>query len=65
MRRGTNLGRRDDDGAVDAGFLEELRDGQVLVRGARRRVDDQVVQAAPVDVLEELFDQACGEDEPA
>ena len=50
------LGRRDDDRTVQ--LSDELADRQRLVAGARRRVDDQVVQVPPDDVLEELLDHA-------
>ncbi|PMB71123.1 Actin-depolymerizing factor gmf1 [Beauveria bassiana] len=52
------LRRGDDDGAVDAARLEERVDAEVLVAGAGRRIDEHEVQVAPLDVLEELLDQA-------
>mmetsp|Transcript_32810 Transcript_32810/g.83279 ORF Transcript_32810/g.83279 Transcript_32810/m.83279 type:complete len:385 (-) Transcript_32810:114-1268(-) len=48
----------DDDGAVRLrARAQALRDGDVLVGGAGRCVHHQVVQLAPVHVLEELLDQ--------
>lgn len=52
------LRRGDDDGAVDAALFEKRVYAQVLVAGARRRVDEHKVQVAPLHVLEELLDQA-------
>jgi len=63
--RQSDLRRGHDDGAVDAGLLEQLSDREVLVRGARRRVDHEVVQRVPVHVLQELLDQACCSAAPA
>jgi len=48
------LGGGDDDGTV--GVFEELDDGEGFVAGAGGRVDDEVVEVAPFDVLKELFD---------
>lgn len=52
------LRRGHDHGAVEAGLLEEGVHAQVLVAGAGRRVHDQIVQLAPLDVFEELLDQS-------
>ena len=52
------LRRGDHDGAVDAALLHEGVHAQVLVRRAGRGVAQEEVELAPVDVLEELLDQA-------
>ena len=51
---GDLLGRGDDDGP---GQGERLEDGQLGVAGARRQVDDQVVERPPLDVLDELREE--------
>ena len=57
IRHGHFLRSGDDDGSVHTGGLEVLHDGDVLVRGARRGVDDEVIQRSPIHVREELLDQ--------
>src|SRR5260370_2138952 len=59
--RGDVLWRRDDDGARHRNALGH---GQLNVTRARRKVDDEIVQLAPVDVEQELPDGA-GEHWPA
>jgi hypothetical protein len=56
---GPYLRGRDNYGAVYLRRLEVLCDGKVLIGRARRSIDDQVVQVAPVYVPQELLDQPC------
>jgi hypothetical protein len=58
VREGDLLGRRDEDGAADRHGLGE---GQLRVRRARRQVDHEVVEVAPLDVAQELLDRAADE----
>ena len=60
IQQGDVLGGGDDDGPRD-GHL--LRQGQLGVAGARRQVDDQVVQIRPVGVVKELL-QGLGNHRP-
>lgn len=56
----SNLLRRcHDDTAVRLAGLEVLCKRDVLVRRARRRVNEKIIKLAPVNILEELFDQIC------
>ena len=52
------LGRRHEDGAAER---HRLGEGQLRVGGARRQVDDEVVEIAPLDVAQELLDRAADE----
>ena len=47
----------DDNSASYAHCTEVLHDGQVFIRCARRRIDDQVVDLTPVHIPKKLFDQ--------
>src|SRR5690606_34588058 len=58
VQQGDFLWCRYHDGAVDTALLEEGVDAEVLVAGAGRGVDEQEVEVAPLDVLEELLDEA-------
>ena len=51
----TNVRRGDDDGAINASSLEQLNNGKVFVGGARRGVNQQVLQLPPVHVSQELL----------
>jgi hypothetical protein len=55
----TNLRGSDNYGTGDACGLEVLDGREVLIAGAGGRVNNHVVQVAPVHVLEELLDHAC------
>lgn len=48
----------DNNGTVDTRLFEEAVDAEMLVAGARRGVDNEIVQLAPLYILEELFDKA-------
>lgn len=52
------LRRGQHDGPVDAALAQEAVDAQVLVAGAGRGVDEEEVEVAPLDVLQELLQQA-------
>eukprot|EP00961_Rhodomonas_salina_P278163 3758343-Rhodomonas_salina.1 len=52
---GMNLRRGDNDSCDVFGVLQGLCDCDVLVGSARRRVDDEEVQAAPVNIFEKLL----------
>ena len=58
VEQGDLLRRGHDDGAVDAALLQEAVHAEVLVAGPRRGVDEQEVHGPPLDVLEELLDEA-------
>ncbi|RUP51119.1 hypothetical protein BC936DRAFT_149776 [Jimgerdemannia flammicorona] len=51
------LRRGDDDRTVDARFLKEGGDAEMLVGCAWRSVDEEIVELAPFDVTEESFDE--------
>ena len=53
-----HLGGGDDEGPRAGGLAEVVCEGEVLVAGARGRVDDQVVEGPPVHVPQELLDEA-------
>lgn len=55
---GDVLGCRDKDGTIDAALFEVLDDAEVLVRCAGRGVDDEIIEVAPIDVFEELGNEA-------
>jgi hypothetical protein len=52
------LRRGDDERAGDAGVLQVLHDGEVLVGRPGRRVHDEEIHRPPLRVLQELFDQS-------
>ena len=58
VEEGDLLGRRHEDRAGDRHGLGQR---QLRIRGARRQVDDEVVELAPVDVAEELLDRPADE----
>ena len=58
VAQGDLLRRRDEDRAAER---HRLGEGQLGVGRARRQVDDEVVEIAPVDVAQELLDRAADE----
>ena len=53
VEEGDLLGGGDDDGTVGLG--DELDDGECFISGSRGHIDDEIIQRAPVDVLDELL----------
>ena len=54
IQEGDVLGRRDDHGAA---HRNALRERELDVAGARRHVDDQIVELAPARVAQELSER--------
>jgi len=57
--RSPHLGSGDDHGTIDMCAAEVLHNREMLVRGARGCVHHKIVHLSPVNITQELLDQAC------